>query len=1005
LADVARISLAWTHPPRLAVAAVIALGGLIGLWLNLPGHFSYDSVVQLAEGRAGVYSGEHPPVMSWLLGLADALTPGAGLFVVVDTLLIDGALIAFVLLAPRASWLAVPLAAALLALPQLALYPAIVWKDVLFAGASVAGFAALAWAAAWWSEPRRRYALVGVALVLLTLAALSRQNGAVVLPIASLAFGAIAASLARRPSAWRGVTRGLAFLVAGAALFVAASTALATRLEQPDANSEAWAALQTYDVVGAAAREPALALSVLKARDPALLTLIRTTGVAEFSPARVDSLQPVLDRMDPNGADDAPLAAQWRSLIARHPLLYLRGRASAFRWVFLTPDPDGCLMVYTGVSGPDEEMTGAHLRPRKSAVDDELEDYATAFTTTPAFSHAAYAAVGLALLLALLRRRRAPDIAVAAMVGAALAFTASFAVISFACDYRYLYDLDIAVIAAALYMAADARWGDFSLPAFAIPQRLRQKDRHARADRTAPITAMKQSRRKNLALRKPATQSSTSEWSTHPHPSKDARAGNNGRTKSRKFLHTKSENRPWWQVDLGNNYLVDSVRIYNRDAFQWRLSRFSILRSTDGKTWNVAYTKMNGDVFDQIEVEIPGECLARYLRLRLDGVSCLHFQECEVFGRPADPETVRRLLKREVDLRVQIPEGRRGHITELGGFLVFVDEVQYGDKIGASIDEGYYELRERGLAGKYIKPGDRVLEVGTAIGVVTMSAARIVGAQNVSTFDANPDIVADAKANFVRNGLAEINAQVGVLKNRNFYRPGDHAKFYVAEAFWASRLNGSPSAKGYVKTVDVPVFCLEDELQRTNANVMIVDIEGGEADLLSQADLSQIRLIIMETHYWSVGERKIDAMVASLTAAGFAMDLMASRDQVIVLRKHESTPLSTLGVDPMADVPDLDRQKESGPTPSPKATSLEIFEKVFTPGRRYEQDSEADFLRDLGRVFAAAGQLAEAECRWKAATHKRPGGTYIRELLKEVRAAQGKEDVVGGDGLARWQGR
>ena len=40
------------------------------------------------------------------------------------------------------------------------------------------------------------------------------------------------------------------------------------------------------------------------------------------------------------------------------------------------------------------------------------------------------------------------------MLAAALAFAMSFAVISIACDYRYLYDLDLAAMAGALYAAA-----------------------------------------------------------------------------------------------------------------------------------------------------------------------------------------------------------------------------------------------------------------------------------------------------------------------------------------------------------------------------------------------------------------------------------------------------------------------------------------------------------------------------------------------------------------------
>jgi hypothetical protein len=115
------------------------------------------------------------------------------------------------------------------------------------------------------------------------------------------------------------------------------------------------------------------------------------------------------------------------------------------------------VLVVTGVDGPAEEMAQAGLKPRRTAMDDALARYAGAFARTPAYSHATYALVGVGLLAVLLRRRRSADIAVAAMLGGALAFAASFAVISISCDYRYLYGLDLAVIAAALYAAASAR--------------------------------------------------------------------------------------------------------------------------------------------------------------------------------------------------------------------------------------------------------------------------------------------------------------------------------------------------------------------------------------------------------------------------------------------------------------------------------------------------------------------------------------------------------------------
>jgi len=411
--------------------------------------------MQLAEGRRGLYSGQHPPVMSWLLGLADAVRPGAVAFVGLQATLVFGALAGFVMLG-RGSWVAVALAAVFAALPQLIIYPAIVWKDVLFAGAACAGFACFAWAAAAWDRPAWRWALLGAAAALLALATLARQNGAVLVPFAAAAVWWIAA---RREDARRALVPGAAFPIAAAVLVLAASAGLNARVTGSDGVAEQWEHLQTYDIVGAAARDPAFRLGVLEARAPKLEALLRDDGVPVYSPSRIDTLSdPIFNETDGHPALVQPLAEQWRALILDHPLLYLRQRAAAFGWVLLTPKPSECVMAETGVDGDPDDLVAAGLKERETPRDRAMGDYAEAFGGTPALSHALYGAVALVCLIVLLRRRRDADIAVAAMLGGALAFAASFAVISIACDYRYLYFLDLAAIAAALYLAGSARF-------------------------------------------------------------------------------------------------------------------------------------------------------------------------------------------------------------------------------------------------------------------------------------------------------------------------------------------------------------------------------------------------------------------------------------------------------------------------------------------------------------------------------------------------------------------
>src|SRR5947207_831456 len=118
-------SMGLRHAPPWLPGAIVPAGVLAWAAVNLPGHLSYDSVVQLAQGRAGIYNLWHPPVMAWLLGIADALAPGPALFVAFDASLIAAAFAAFALLARRFSWTAALVAAALIATPQLAIYPAI----------------------------------------------------------------------------------------------------------------------------------------------------------------------------------------------------------------------------------------------------------------------------------------------------------------------------------------------------------------------------------------------------------------------------------------------------------------------------------------------------------------------------------------------------------------------------------------------------------------------------------------------------------------------------------------------------------------------------------------------------------------------------------------------------------------------------------------------------------------------------------------------------------------
>jgi hypothetical protein len=139
--------------------------------------------------------------------------------------------------------------------------------------------------------------------------------------------------------------------------------------------------------------------------------------------------------------------------------------------------------------------------------------------------------------------------------------------------------------------------------------------------------------RGNIALGKPAQQSSTSQWSK-PN---DSQGGVDGQKTGSFGFHTNAETSPWWQVDLGASCALDQIVIYNRlDCCSERAATLQILISNDGGTWQTLYTH-NGAPFGGVTdnrpliVNATGRA-ARFVRLQLTANAYFHLDEVEIYG-------------------------------------------------------------------------------------------------------------------------------------------------------------------------------------------------------------------------------------------------------------------------------------------------------------------------------------------------------------------------------------
>jgi FkbM family methyltransferase len=218
------------------------------------------------------------------------------------------------------------------------------------------------------------------------------------------------------------------------------------------------------------------------------------------------------------------------------------------------------------------------------------------------------------------------------------------------------------------------------------------------------------------------------------------------------------------------------------------------------------------------------------------------------------------------DWRLRYRFAEQPSSIEHAGIKLELDDRWGTPAVRKSIYLGLYEMTELRILEATLRPDDRFLEVGAGIGFITACACRRLGDVNVTAYEANSELAAVATATLRRNGfVAEVvNAALGE-------RDGQ-VDFYVHEDFWTSTLD--PSRGGTPRRV--PMRTLRGELERLRPTYLMVDIEGGEVDLLAQPLPPHVRAVCVETHPAVVGTAALSRMLGTMTSNGFQLDLTQS---------------------------------------------------------------------------------------------------------------------------------
>ena len=179
-----------------------------------------------------------------------------------------------------------------------------------------------------------------------------------------------------------------------------------------------------------------------------------------------------------------------------------------------------------------------------------------------------------------------------------------------------------------------------------------------------------------------------------------------------------------------------------------------------------------------------------------------------------------------------------------------------------------YEAPERAFCDRFIRPGDRVCELGGCLGIVSMTINRRLDQPATHlVIEANPQLIPMLEANRALNQGA-YRVQHGAVGD------GSALPLDVSQG-----LLKSMRARGEAPRVEIVPGCTVDALfaQHGPFDVLVMDVEGAEEQVLLGEGTAWrgVRLIILEWHPSIIGEDTFHRAQQALRDAGF--DCVASQ--------------------------------------------------------------------------------------------------------------------------------
>lgn len=187
--------------------------------------------------------------------------------------------------------------------------------------------------------------------------------------------------------------------------------------------------------------------------------------------------------------------------------------------------------------------------------------------------------------------------------------------------------------------------------------------------------------------------------------------------------------------------------------------------------------------------------------------------------------------------------------------------LKYGYSVLRFIDNKKYESGEITIIKKTLKKDDRVLELGTGLGFISAFCAKNIGSANVFTFEANSYLKQSISDLYIRN---HVNP---ALKFNILGKENKIIFFYVNKNSLLA--SGLQRTSVRAQRIEAKQENLNEKIKDIKPTYLIMDIEGGEYDIIKEIEFQTIHKVQFELHPDVLDKKKVSDIFLKLESSGF----------------------------------------------------------------------------------------------------------------------------------------